>query len=747
MNAGTHESYDMTLEGVRLKQIWNPWYETGSRNPALTHELEVFSKEKHHSVPVDQQEGAALIFLGAGSWHALNYPHQESIPMFRDAIDNITDILQLQDLPEFGTSPMDVEDGVGNEVFIAPITPPFYNDLPRSRTDPKGLHRGEIEAMDDWLYDIEEERNIRLLRSFLQLSYNEPQTVVDRKATGFHVVDSVAEVKAQILLNLRCNAKLDKIDGYPYDRTCCADYGSGPDFTQLAILTLTVLYVIACLAFELCDVVTSAEKPRSNWLNMKIGVFAVALLYCYFADRTQIFAKGFKNFVPFEFTVLTALCLALGIFTIRKTKFRAPRVVVSDPTATATETIREDAGILSRDQTEEWKGWMQAVILVYHWTGGSQNLPIYMFVRLLVASYLFQTGYGHTIYFLAKGDFSFRRVANVMIRLNLLSCILPYIMNTDYMFYYFAPLVSFWFFIVYGTFALASKYNENTKHVLIKVVLSFVATWVVLTKTPLTEWAFAVLKTIFRIDWNLKEWEFRVSLDGFIVFAGMIAGVVQQRVKRNSAWYTNYKAAVIPSAMVIGMYAVHCMYSFSDKQSYNALHPCISFLPILAFIALRNATTPLRNIYSGAAAWLGRCSLETFILQFHIYLAADTKGVLLFDFFKGDNSLFGDRWRDLVIIVPIFIWTSHLVAEASGSIVKLVTAKPVESSYDVEDELKIMEPTSGSYTLLDGHKLGRMRQMGRRVRSSLSDLRVRVAAMLGFMWLLNWVSVCEATFV
>ena len=38
---------------------------------------------------------------------------------------------------------------------------------------------------------------------------------------------------------------------------------------------------------------------------------------------------------------------------------------------------------------------MQLVILIYHMTGGSKSLPIYMLVRVLVSAYLFLNGFGH----------------------------------------------------------------------------------------------------------------------------------------------------------------------------------------------------------------------------------------------------------------------------------------------------------------------------------------------------------------
>ncbi|KAF4966802.1 hypothetical protein FZEAL_10614 [Fusarium zealandicum] len=728
-NAKKHESYDMTFDGVRIKQIWNPWFETGELNPNLTRELELFTKEKHSPVSIEEQKGAALMMLGAGSWYVLKHVEEESKKLFQSAFDNVTELLHLDDLPTFGSLPMDPEDGVGNEVFIAPVTAPFYKELPESRTGPEGIHKGEVEAIDQYIYDTEKDRNLRLLRVFPELSHNQPEAIVDRHNTGFHVIDSVAEVKAQILLNLRCNAKLDQSVGYPYDRTCCTDYGSRP-FAQVIVLGLTALYALACVVFELIDITTSAKSPRSQLFNMKVGVFAVALLYCYVADRTTLFSKGMKEFVPLEFMILIVLCSIVGVATIRRSTFRAPRIPVADTTPVT--PVKEDAGILSRDQTEEWKGWMQAAILVYHWTGASRNLPIYMFIRLMVAAYLFQTGYGHAVYFLAKKDFSFRRIANVLLRLNVLSCALPYVMGNDYMFYYFAPLVSFWFLVVYATMAICPKYNDNTNAVICKIFASLILVTGILRLTPLTGWAFAILDALCRIKWDLHEWEFRVGLDGFIVYAGMLAGVAHQRVTRNSSLLTNYKSAIIPSIVILVAYAAYAIMFCDEKPKYTSVHPYFSFLPVLAFIALRNATTPLRNCYSTAAAWLGRCSLETFILQYHIYLAADTKGILLLDSFKGDGSLLGDRWRDLVVIVPIFLWISHLVAEASGSIVKLVMHKPEEPEYDEENAVKI------NYTLLDGYALDQASRVLRAITSVANDPRLRIAAILGIMWLLNW---------
>lgn len=115
-----------------------------------------------------------------------------------------------------------------------------------------------------------------------------------------------------------------------------------------------------------------------------------------FIFRTNFFMKENKYYSEFSFWLPLGYILALGLF-FTEDRERGPRT-------------------LNREQTDEWKGLMQAVVLIYHVTGAKNVLPIYMYLRLINSAYLFLSGYGHFCYFWQTGDVSLIRFARVCIK-------------------------------------------------------------------------------------------------------------------------------------------------------------------------------------------------------------------------------------------------------------------------------------------------------------------------------------------
>ena len=62
--------------------------------------------------------------------------------------------------------------------------------------------------------------------------------------------------------------------------------------------------------------------------------------------------------------------------------------------------------MLNRDQTEEWKGWMQFLFIMYH---QQHAVDVYNLIRVFVSAYVWMTGFGNFSFFYVKADYSFNR--------------------------------------------------------------------------------------------------------------------------------------------------------------------------------------------------------------------------------------------------------------------------------------------------------------------------------------------------
>ena len=414
---------------------------------------------------------------------------------------------------------------------------------------------------------------------------------------------------------------------------------------------------------------------------------------------------------------------------------------------------------------------MQFIILIYHYTGASGILWIYETVRLLVASYIFMTGFGHTVFFYRRSDYSLRRSAGVLIRLNMLSCLLPYVMRTDYLFYYFAPLISFWYLVIYLTMAMGHSRNCSRGFVIAKILISAILTTALIRVPGIFETFFQVLAKCCNIHWNVTEWRFRLQLDSYIVYAGMLCGTLfvifmdalhveppgdsglDRLIRQISGPFRFvWLAMAVVTPPVFYLFARRA----PDKFAYNAWVPYISTAPILAYVTFRNISRHTRNFHSSVFAWMGRHSLETFTLQFHIWLAADTQGLLALGVFErvaGGGG--GGRRFDLAVLTIIFLWACWHVGAATQALTNLII-DPSECMQDAEEvddvvtgeegglpRMKSNEDVRGLFNIgrvTDGIGAETMRSASRMKRLAAGDLRVRIGIILGVMWLLNMVS-------
>lgn len=677
--------FNMTYHGQTIERITNVWLSAHGvqGNEQFVQNIEIYTEEKTNVPAIGEQQGPALIYLSAGAWftqpHVITSglkgnwtdPWEDRYELYKNHVISLNNFIgdNTPDYDQF-TAPMDPYDGIGNQILYAPPAGPRYlGDDPDRKVD-RDRRADEVIEIQQWLHDNEDKLSIPLMWSVPGVVVGQDKIWRDPLRTGFHVKFHVAELRANILFNMRCNAKLDRIKSYPYSRTCCTDYGI-KSFTQLAVVYVGTMYLILCIFCEGLDLLAKRphDEPRWSLFNMRAGCFVLALLMCYYADRTQMMAKGSKLWQMKDFIALSITFIAVLISTIRRS-FSLQDLCSTQPAP--------DPPFLSPDQTEEWKGWMQCFILIYHWTG-AQDSTISTVFHLCLGGYLFQIGYNHTLHYTSEGDFSFNHAAATLLRLNLLPCFLAYYMDTDYMLYYISPLMSFWFLVVYTTMVISGKRNNDSQFLLAKICISSILVSTTLLATPFTSWSFHILNTIFKLQWNDREWQSHVNMDIFVVYVGMLTAIIHREIK-NAKIYI-YRGLRISLALGGLLAILHYLYvaTSSRRDTYEKWHPYVSAVPILCFLAVRNVSNSARNYHSRSMAWLGHCYLEIFILQTHILLAADNNGILIVDGLFGDGTLLGDRWRTLVLIVPIFLWISRTVADSTAYIVKLILHRSAES--------------------------------------------------------------------
>ena len=152
----------------------------------------------------------------------------------------------------------------------------------------------------------------------------------------------------------------------------------------------------------------TSTLPSIRAMLRHLAELGVILLLCWLAEHQPLFAPSTKHPTIYGFTLLLLLILGASLWSLRK-----------NPSDTAP---------LNRAQSEEWKGWMQIMFVLYHYFNETE---IYNAIRMYIAAYVWMTGFGNFSYYYIKKDFTSVRFAQMMWRLNFFVFFVCMTMNNE----------------------------------------------------------------------------------------------------------------------------------------------------------------------------------------------------------------------------------------------------------------------------------------------------------------------------
>jgi hypothetical protein len=164
-----------------------------------------------------------------------------------------------------------------------------------------------------------------------------------------------------------------------------------------------------------------------------------------------------------------------------------------------------------------------------------------------------------------------------------------------------------------------------------------------------------------------NSFHYRTALDRWSVLAGMVFAYCTPKVER---WLGNRGARAGVSVVLLGGLVGWWMrfqgISVREVKSYYAY---INIPPVYAVVMLRCMTKTLRTKYSAFFAWIGKRSLEIFVLQFNVWMTGmNTRRVQILP-----DTL---PLANFVVISGFFLLAAHLAHVATDKLRHFVAEDP-----------------------------------------------------------------------
>jgi len=133
--------------------------------------------------------------------------------------------------------------------------------------------------------------------------------------------------------------------------------------------------------------------------------------------------------------------------------------------------------------------------------------------------------------------------------------------------------------------------------------------------------------------------------------------------------------------------------SISDKFVYNPMHPYIFWLPVAGWLMVRNSSKYLTELHSTALEFFGRITLETYVLQFHVFMCNNVQHIPQVIPGSGPDGPWALNFLNMLfcgcIFVPLAWWARKVTVSTQNAVVDLMkeVRKGVDGIKDSDSEL------------------------------------------------------------
>jgi hypothetical protein len=363
-------------------------------------------------------------------------------------------------------------------------------------------------------------------------------------------------------------------------------------------------------------------------LLFHLSIFGFILLYSYICEHNPPYPHAEKTNDQDSFYFFSALLFVVALFTLEQNQTTSNKK--------SKRSHKSDTEILNRPITDEWKGWMQCICLLSNYWQDEVGTA----VQWMTTCYVWMTGFGNFSFFDFKRDYSIVRVLQMLWRLNFLAIFLCLTQGTTYILYDMCLLHTYFFLAVYGTMRIAKETNDTNFGVRVKLAVLAVIIYVI---WDLDLGIFRILHAPFLEEKQVLgaksgamwEWYFQSSQHHWSTFLGMLFALnstisnifIHTLESQPLVFHVTAKLAM-GMVLLIASYLCVIVSPRLLKNENNQTNAYFGFVPLLTYIYFRNLTTWLRDHTLRLFHQFGKITLETYLMQHHIWLASNKEGLV-----------------------------------------------------------------------------------------------------------------------